>query len=140
MFDALLNDGEVFKQGSLKIISKSCVGIGEHDWRVDGCHDIKQSLTDKAFPCLFGRCAFRSGTTLFSFIGDDNMETDIVNCMKRYVEFVEHTSIEDRLFSPLIVMFECSFCKTLQESGRTITTPGATSTWWQVRKASRASG
>lgn len=44
------------------------------------------------------------------------MEADIVNCMKRYVEFVEHTSIEDRLFSPLIVMFECQSCKTLRES------------------------
>lgn len=71
-------------------------------------NELKEVLADVAFPCLFGRRAWRDKTNRFLFC--DRIEEGGLEHFRRgvseYTEFVKRTDIKDRLFSPLVVFVD----------------------------------
>lgn len=77
----------------------------ERDWRFDAFQKLDELLSDPAFPCLFGRRAWRDKSALLLFCshvecgGTEHFRTGV----QRYTEWVKATSVKERLFAPLIV-------------------------------------
>lgn len=87
----------------------------EMGWRVRAYKQFEQVLSDKGFPCLFGRRANKSGSCLLLFIPVEQEQQTLCDGMREYVEFVNDTPLEDRLFNPLIVIFEKNDFTSLAE-------------------------
>ncbi|WP_236534246.1 YqcI/YcgG family protein, partial [Pseudomonas syringae] len=87
----------------------------EMGWKVQAYQQFEQVLSDKGFPCLFGRRANKSGSCLLLFIPCMHEQQTLRDGMQAYVKFVNDTALEDRLFNPLIVIFEKNDFNSLAE-------------------------
>ncbi|WP_024646013.1 YqcI/YcgG family protein [Pseudomonas syringae] len=87
----------------------------EMGWRVQAYRQFEQVLSDQGFPCLFGRRANKSGSCLLLFIPEKHERQTLCEGLQAYVNFVNETPLEDRLFNPLIVIFEKNDFNTLAE-------------------------
>lgn len=104
MEDTLLMNGSVIRQSDLSRIS---IDTGDacpvRDWPTDAFLDIAVWLSDKDFPCLFARHAWKSETLLFGLVSKDNGTADLVAVMQNLVTRPRHLPGEDRLYSPLLI-------------------------------------
>lgn len=79
-----------------------------HDWVLAALRECDEVLSDPAFPCLFGRRAWRDKSAQMLFcadLGKGGTEHFRVGVLE-YTEFVKSTPVGDRLFSPLIVFVD----------------------------------
>lgn len=78
----------------------------EQDWKKKAMRQLSARLEDKAFPCLFGRKAWKDQSAHFAFCDvADNDYSEFLKGLVNYTNFVKSTAMEDRLLSPLIVFF-----------------------------------
>jgi len=75
-------------------------------WMAQAYQQFENILSDKGFPCLFGRRANKSGSCLLLFISRDEERAQLRDGMQAYVKFIHSTALQKRLFSPLIILFE----------------------------------
>ncbi|KPX41892.1 YqcI/YcgG family protein [Pseudomonas syringae pv. tagetis] len=87
----------------------------EPGWKVQAYRQFEQVLSDKGFPCLFGRRANKSGSCLLLFIPVEHDRQTLCAGLQEYVRFVNDTPLEERLFNPLIVIFEKNDFNSLAE-------------------------
>ncbi|MFW1675384.1 YqcI/YcgG family protein [Acinetobacter baumannii] len=81
-------------------------------WMATAYADFSKVLSQNDFPCLFGRSANKRKTLKFLFV----QETfDLVIGMLAYTAFIKATPLEERLFNPLIVIFQKTGFSNLTE-------------------------
>lgn len=90
-------------------------------WKQRAWRQFSIKMIDRDFPCLFSKRAWSSKTIYFLFCDkyEDDGHTDFLKGMLQYSEYVNHTELKKRLFSPLVVFFSPDFCmkKTQHEVG-----------------------
>ncbi|RMN40457.1 hypothetical protein SAMN05444506_107237 [Pseudomonas syringae] len=104
----------LLRQSVVRHLQESDTAL-EMGWRVQAYRQFEQVLSDKGFPCLFGRRANKSGSCLLLFIPCEHEQQALRDGMEEYVKFVNDTPLEDRLFNPLIVIFEKNDFNSLAE-------------------------
>lgn len=119
MKNILLRNGIIIGQSDLMMLSRD---IGKvcpaKEWQIDGFRDIAARLDDREFPCLFARHAWKSETLLFGLISEGNTDADILAVMKGFTERTQSVPEEERLYSPLLLIFERSGLDSLEKAQR----------------------
>lgn len=81
-------------------------------WMASAYENFSTVLSHKHFPCLFARSAHKRETLKFLFV----QETfDLIIGMLAYTAFIKTTLLEERLFNPLIVIFQQTGFNNLAE-------------------------
>lgn len=75
-------------------------------WTLEAYRDFISILVRQDFPCLFGKRALKSQTLKFLFISEMDNARDLIRGMLAYTRFVRSTPLDERLYSPLIVVFQ----------------------------------
>nr|WP_240116335.1 YqcI/YcgG family protein [Erwinia endophytica] len=83
------------------------------DWRLEGFKDISDRLNDSDFPCLFGRHAWKINSLLFTFVSHQEMLHNMLESMRAFIDRTHNTRPEERLYSPLVMIFEPSDFESL---------------------------
>lgn len=119
MEDTRLWDETIFKQSDLMMISQDAAEVCPvRDWRIDGFRDIALRLADRDFPCLFARHAWKSKTLLFGFVSVHNTRAEFLSLMQRFAQRTRRLPEEERLYSPLLLIFEHPELDSLEEAQR----------------------
>lgn len=119
MEGTLLWDETIFKQSDLMRISRDAGEVCPvRDWQTDGFRDVALRLEDKDFPCLFARHAWKSQTLLFGFVSVHNASANLVAIMQSFVQRTRRLPEEERLYSPLLLIFEQPGLDSLKEAQR----------------------
>ncbi|QNK65928.1 LysE family transporter [Variovorax sp. PAMC26660] len=84
------------------------LALGRREWHFTAFRKLDEVLSDPAFPCLFGRRAWRdkSAFLLFCRRAEDQGLEDLHQGLIEYTEFVKQTPVNQRLFSPLVIFVE----------------------------------
>lgn len=119
MKNSLLRNGTIIGQSDLQMLNRDFEKVCPvNEWQIDGFRDIAARLEDKAFPCLFARHAWKSETLLFGLISEENRAADMVAIMQRFTERTKKVPEEERLYSPLLLIFERAGLDSLEEAQR----------------------
>ncbi|WP_233592523.1 YqcI/YcgG family protein [Erwinia psidii] len=89
-----------------------------YGWKLDGFSDIAARLEERHFPCLFARHAWKSESLLFGFISQQQTTSEMLSVMDLFVRRTQSLPEEERLYSPLIVIFEQSEFSSLAQAHR----------------------
>lgn len=93
-----------------RVADQWLVGVSDTDqsnmWVAEAYRDFVQVVSGEGFPCLFGRSGLKRGSLKLLFVSSDHHETELVAGLASYTDFVRATPVDDRLYSPLIVIFE----------------------------------
>lgn len=84
-------------------------------WVLDAYEDFISVLQNKAFPCLFGRNALKKKSLIFLFVSEEERLYDLKLGVTQYINFVKNVPVEQRLHSPLIIIFENSNLKNINK-------------------------
>lgn len=115
----LLRNGAIIRQSDLMMISSDAGDVCPvRDWPVDAFRDIAARLNDKEFPCLFARHAWKSETLLFGLVSEDDTTADLVTVMQSLVTRTHQLPEEERLYSPLLLIFQRHDLNSLEEAQR----------------------
>ncbi|QII38857.1 YqcI/YcgG family protein [Rouxiella badensis] len=116
MENGLLANGEMVKQADLRMIGHD-IGkfTGEIDWRVEAFFDISLCMNDPLFPCLFARNAWKSEALNFAFVSTSSTQVDVISALKAFVHRTKTVKEEDRLYSPLLMVFEQTGFQNLRQ-------------------------
>lgn len=119
MEGTLLRNGAIIRQSDLIVISSDAGNVClVRDWSVDAFRDILARLNDKEFPCLFARHAWKSETLLFGLVSEDNTTCDLMAVMQSLVKRMHQLPEEERLYSPLLVIFQRHDLNSVEEAQR----------------------
>lgn len=119
MEGTLLRNGAIIRQSDLMMISSDAGDICPvRDWPVDAFRDIAAKLNDRDFPCLFARHAWKSETLLFGLVSEENTTADLVALMQSLVARTHQLPEEERLYSPLLLIFQRRNLNSLEEAQR----------------------
>ncbi|MFP1723534.1 YqcI/YcgG family protein [Lonsdalea quercina] len=119
MNNTLLRNGTIIGQSNLMRLSSNAGKVCPvQEWQIDGFRDIAARLNDRAFPCLFARHAWKSKTLLFGLISEGNTAADMLAVMQRFTERTQKAPVEERLYSPLVLIFERAGLDSLDEAQR----------------------
>ena len=119
MEGALLRNGAIIRQSDLMMISSDAGDVCPvRDWPVDAFRDIAAKLNDRDFPCLFARHAWKSETLLFGLVSEENTTADLVALMQSLVARTHQLPEEERLYSPLLLIFQRRNLNSLEEAQR----------------------
>lgn len=112
----MLSNGKIVIQSDLKKIiqDQKFLSISE-DWRVEAFRNIMTCLEDNAFPCCFGRNACRKNSLRFAFIGEKKTIVEMVGALTEFTQSIANTELEDRLYSPLLIVFKENEFKKLTD-------------------------
>ncbi|OSN11426.1 hypothetical protein AU512_02855 [Lonsdalea iberica] len=114
-----LRSGTIIGQSDLMRLSRDTGKVCPiKEWQIDGFRDIAARLNDRAFPCLFARHAWKSKTLLFGLISEGNTANDMLTVMRRFTERTQKVPEEERLYSPLVLIFERAGLDSLEEAQR----------------------
>ncbi|CCG87043.1 YqcI/YcgG family protein [Erwinia piriflorinigrans] len=117
MDNGLVSCGCILRQPDLdKPIAESDIASSAVGWQQDAFLDISNRLNDRHFPCLFARHAWKTESLLFSFIRSKATLTDMMNAMTAFIQRTQNTAEKDRLYSPLLMVFEQQGFSTLNEA------------------------
>lgn len=73
------------------------------DWTMEAYADFSAILSRDNFPCLFGRNSLKRETLKFLFVrGADELVAGVL----AYTAFVKATPLAERLYTPLVIIFE----------------------------------
>lgn len=91
--------GRLHSQNEAEMIANNLDGVFSE------FNEFTEALSDEAFPCLFGRRAWKDKTNKFLFCGRlaDGGQEHFRRGLLEYTEFVKKTPVRERLFSPLII-------------------------------------
>lgn len=107
MEDTLLRNGAIIRQSDMAMISRDTEHVcPDRNGQIDGFRDVVARLSDRDFPCLFARHAWKSETLLFGLIGEENTTADLVAVMKSLTIRTRQLPEAERLYSPLLMIFE----------------------------------
>ncbi|MFC0140921.1 YqcI/YcgG family protein [Erwinia mallotivora] len=119
MEDRLLSNGAILRQTDLMMLHRVIVGArARKGWRLDGFSDIADKLEDRHFPCLFARHAWKSESLLFGFISRQQASSEMLSVMNLFIRRTQTLPEEQRLYSPLILIFEQNEFSSLDEAHR----------------------
>ncbi|AXF74907.1 YqcI/YcgG family protein [Erwinia tracheiphila] len=119
MGDRLFNNGAILRQSDLMMLRRDVTnGTLHHGWKLDGFSDIADRLEGRHFPCLFARHAWKSESLLFGFISQQQTTSEMLAIMDLFVWRTRNLPEEERLYSPLIVIFEQSEFSSLDQAHR----------------------
>lgn len=119
MEGTLLRSGTIIRQSDLMMINNDTGDVcPARDWPIDAFRDVAARLSDKDFPCLFARHAWKSQTLLFGLVSEDNTTADLVSVMQSLVTRTHQLPEEDRLYSPLLLIFQHRNLESLEEAQR----------------------
>ncbi|HDQ0502938.1 TPA: YqcI/YcgG family protein [Escherichia coli] len=96
-------------------IEKSISNAALDEWIINAYRDISNIISRKDFPCLFGKHAWKLGSVLFAFIQNNDIEHQLVNALIELTNRVKNLPQEDRIYSPLLCVFENSNFSSLVE-------------------------
>ena len=68
--------------------------------------------------CLFARHAWKSETLLFGLVSEENTTADLVALMQSLVARTHQLPEEERLYSPLLLIFQRRNLNSLEEAQR----------------------
>jgi len=87
------------------------------NWYYRALADFSERLNDDGFPCLFARKAWKAGSIRFLFCDHKKKRNyqDFHAGLVEYTTFVQHTSLNDRLFAPLVVFFDNQFTRGMPQ-------------------------
>lgn len=119
MGDRRVSSGTILKQSDLIMLQKDITNSAMcNDWKLDGFSDIADILGGRHFPCFFARHAWKSESLLFGFISQQQTTNEMLSLMKLFVRRTQSLPEEERLYSPLIIIFEQSEFSSLEEAHR----------------------
>ena len=103
----LVMNGDLVKQSDLLMLQRDFSDIGSQtDWKLQSFHEISSRLSDSKFPCLFGRHAWKHNSLLFTFISETDRTNNMLNSLIQFINRTQTLPIEQRLYSPLLMVFE----------------------------------
>ncbi|WJV62685.1 YqcI/YcgG family protein [Pectobacteriaceae bacterium C52] len=99
--------GKLHQQSDIQMIAKDYLpGQMQEDWSIKAYSEFNNILNNGHFPCLFGRHAFKNTSLIFTFVTQQNPQSDLINSMMNYTKFVRDVPVKQRLYSPLVLFFE----------------------------------
>lgn len=115
MINGLLNDGKIVRQPDLAMLLRDSTGTASvSDWRLDGFKEIAERLNDRHFPCLFARHAWKTESLHFTFVSQRNRKHNMLESMAAFISRVHNSQPEERLYSPMLMIFEQSCYESLE--------------------------
>lgn len=85
--------------------------LNKSSWIKQALDNFSTVVGDKDFPCLFGKKALNSKSIFISIcqFESDYKYQDLKFILEEYTEFVKVSTIEKRIWSPLVVFFDPRF-------------------------------
>lgn len=112
----MLDNGKIIQQSAISTLTvNGNLPSSNKDWRVEAFGKIIQCIGGESFPCLFARNAWRKESLQFSFIGENDTVSDMIDAMTHYTETIANTKPEERLYSPLLLVFQQNEFHNLQD-------------------------
>jgi len=98
----------VLVENSILLANDKNVHSGDYQnsWVAEAYGEFSSIVGRENFPCLFGRSALKRYSMKFLFVSQNNHNKNLLAGLLAYTKFVRETSLHDRLYSPLIVIFE----------------------------------
>lgn len=84
-------------------------------WQVEAYQDFAKHLQNEGFPCLFGKSALKRKTLKLLFVDAGQNERQLASGIRGFTEFTRQVPAKERLYSPLIVIFDQGGLHSLSE-------------------------